>query len=147
MKAGVAISPATPSTAITDAIAEKADMLLVMTVVPGKGGQKFMAECVPKVRRAAISPNATKSLNKLTHRDIPLPPPQVSELRARFPAIDIQVDGGISPSTIKPCADAGSNVIVAGTAIFGAENPQEVITALKEAVDQGKKVWPGAASQ
>jgi ribulose-phosphate 3-epimerase len=67
MKAGVAISPATPSTAITDAIAEKADMLLVMTVVPGKGGQKFMAECVPKVRRAAISPNATKSLNKLTH--------------------------------------------------------------------------------
>lgn len=119
MKAGVAISPATPSTAITDAIAEKADMLLVMTVVPGKGGQKFMAECVPKV----------------------------SELRTRFPSIDIQVDGGISPSTIKPCADAGSNVIVAGTAIFGAENPQEVITALKDAVDQGKKVWPGAAPQ
>ena len=142
MKAGVAISPATPSTAITDAIAEKADMLLVMTVVPGKGGQKFMAECVPKVRSRPPAPAPAATLT------MRLPGiAQVSELRARFPAIDIQVDGGISPSTIKPCADAGSNVIVAGTAIFGAENPQEVITALKEAVDQGKKVWPGAASQ
>lgn len=49
MKCGVAISPHTPSSAITDAIGNKADMLLVMTVVPGRGGQKFMAECVPKV--------------------------------------------------------------------------------------------------
>jgi len=50
MKCGVAISPQTPSTAITDQIGEKADMLLVMTVHPGAGGQKFMEECVPKVR-------------------------------------------------------------------------------------------------
>lgn len=49
MRCGVAISPHTPSSAITDAIGNKADMLLVMTVVPGRGGQKFMAECVPKV--------------------------------------------------------------------------------------------------
>lgn len=55
MRAGVAVSPQTPSTAITDAIAEKSDMLLVMTVHPGRGGQKFMSECVPKVRMSFVS--------------------------------------------------------------------------------------------
>ena len=49
MRCGIAISPHTPSSAITDAIGNKVDMLLVMTVIPGRGGQKFMAECVPKV--------------------------------------------------------------------------------------------------
>lgn len=53
MKAGVAVSPHTPSTSITDEIGNKADLLLVMTVVPGRGGQKFMAECVPKVSDCA----------------------------------------------------------------------------------------------
>ncbi|KAK7694924.1 hypothetical protein QCA50_002112 [Cerrena zonata] len=107
MKAGVAISPDTPSTAITDEIAEAADMLLVMTVYPGRGGQKFIERCVPKV----------------------------AELRARFPDKDIEVDGGVGPKTIGVCADAGSNVIVAGTAVFGAENPAEVIAILKSTVD------------
>ena len=63
MKAGVAISPDTPSAAVTDAVADAADMLLVMTVYPGRGGQKFLARCVPKV----------------------------AELRARFPDKDIEV--------------------------------------------------------
>ncbi|KZT30614.1 Ribulose-phosphate 3-epimerase [Neolentinus lepideus HHB14362 ss-1] len=107
MKAGVAISPDTPSTAIVDAVGEAADMLLVMTVYPGRGGQKFLERCVPKV----------------------------AELRKRFPNKDIEVDGGVGPKTIAPCAEAGSNVIVAGTAIFNAENPEEVITMLKSAVD------------
>lgn len=127
MKAGVAISPDTPSTAITDEIAEAADMLLVMTVHPGRGGQKFIDACVPKV----------------------------SELRARFPDMDIEVDGGVGPKTIGVCADAGaqfilcslpqrsrsdgsvlgSNVIVAGTAIFGAAKPEEVIALLKSTVN------------
>lgn len=79
MKAGVAISPDTPSTAVTDEIAEAADMLLVMTVYPGRGGQKFLDRCVPKV----------------------------AELRARFPDKDIEVDGGVGPKTIDVCADAG----------------------------------------
>lgn len=108
MRAGVAISPDTPSTAITDEIGNLADMLLVMTVYPGKGGQKFLDSCVPKV----------------------------SELRARFPDKDIEVDGGVGPKTIGLCADAGSNVIVAGTAIFGAEDPENVITTLKSTVNQ-----------
>lgn len=95
MKAGVAISPDTPSTAITDEIGAAADMLLVMTVYPGasqyrffdwspqggtgRGGQKFLERCVPKV----------------------------AELRARFPEKDIEVDGGVGPKTIGVCADAG----------------------------------------
>ncbi|KAI0307905.1 Ribulose-phosphate 3-epimerase [Multifurca ochricompacta] len=107
MKAGVAISPDTPSTAISDEVGEHADMLLVMTVYPGRGGQKFIERCVPKV----------------------------AELRARFPDKDIEVDGGVGPKTIDACAQAGSNVIVAGTAIFGADKPEEVIATLKSAVD------------
>jgi len=107
MKAGVAISPDTPSTAISDEVAEAADMLLVMTVYPGRGGQKFLDRCVPKV----------------------------AELRARFPDKDIEVDGGVGPKTIDVCADAGSNVIVAGTAIFAAANPEQVIALLKSTVE------------
>lgn len=107
MKAGVAISPQTPSSAVTDEVAQKADMLLVMTVHPGKGGQKFMEECVVKVK----------------------------ELRDRFPEKDIEVDGGVGPKTIQPCADAGSNVIVAGTAVFGASDPGAVIRELKDVVN------------
>ncbi|KAJ7487486.1 ribulose-5-phosphate 3-epimerase [Mycena galericulata] len=107
MKVGVAISPDTPSTAITDEVANAADMLLVMTVYPGRGGQKFLERCVSKV----------------------------ADLRARFPDKDIEVDGGVGPKTIDVCAHAGSNVIVAGTAIFGAPNPDEVIAQLKATVN------------
>ncbi|RDB28628.1 Ribulose-phosphate 3-epimerase [Hypsizygus marmoreus] len=107
MRAGVAIAPDTPSTAITDEIANAADVLLVMTVYPGRGGQKFLERCVPKV----------------------------AELRSRFPNKDIEVDGGVGPKTIDVCANAGSNVIVAGSAIFGAENPEQVIATLKSTVE------------
>ncbi|KZT05869.1 ribulose-5-phosphate 3-epimerase [Laetiporus sulphureus 93-53] len=107
MKAGVAVSPDTPSTAITDEVGAAADMLLVMTVYPGRGGQKFLERCVPKV----------------------------AELRARFPDKDIEVDGGVGPKTIGVCADAGANVIVAGTAIFNASNPEEVISLLRRIVE------------
>jgi len=106
MKAGVAISPDTPAYAITADVGRAADMLLVMTVYPGKGGQKFLDKCVPKI----------------------------AELRRRFPEKDIEVDGGVGPSTIDVCANAGSNVIVAGTAIFGAPEPEKVIQSLKETV-------------
>ncbi|CAE6521710.1 unnamed protein product [Rhizoctonia solani] len=108
MRAGIAISPDTPSTVITDEIANAVDMILVMTVNPGRGGQKFMERCMPKV----------------------------SELRARFPDKDIQVDGGVSTANIQTCAHAGSNVIVAGTSIFMAQDPSQVIATLRAAVDQ-----------
>lgn len=107
MRAGVAISPDTPSDQISDAIGTKADLLLVMTVHPGRGGQKFIDACVIKV----------------------------AELRARFPQKDIQVDGGVGPKTVKPCAEAGSNVVVAGTAVFGAPQSGVVIQELKNVIE------------
>ncbi|KAF7436707.1 RIBULOSE-phosphate 3-epimerase [Pleurotus ostreatus] len=110
MKAGVAISPDTPSAAVADDVAAAADMLLVMTVYPGRGGQKFLDRCLPKV----------------------------TELRARFPDKDIEVDGGVGPATVDACADAGSNVIVAGTAIFGAQDPEGVIATLKATVNKAQ---------
>ncbi|KAH9810635.1 Ribulose-phosphate 3-epimerase-like protein [Melampsora americana] len=107
MKAGIAISPNTPSDLITDEIGTLVDLLLVMTVHPGRGGQAFMEECVIKVK----------------------------ELRTRFPEKDIQVDGGVGPKTVKPCAEAGSNVIVAGTSVFGSPQPGMVIKEMKEIVE------------
>ena len=81
-------------------------MVLIMTVEPGFGGQKFMASELPKV----------------------------SALRKRYPDLDIEVDGGLGPATIDQAADAGANVIVAGSAVFGAKDPADVIRQLKEAV-------------
>ncbi|PFH50777.1 hypothetical protein AMATHDRAFT_75358 [Amanita thiersii Skay4041] len=107
MKAGVAISPDTPSSAITDQLGNAADMLLVMTVYPGRGGQKFIERCLSKV----------------------------TDLRTRFPDKDIEVDGGVGPKTAHMCAAAGSNVMVAGTAIFGADNAEEAIATLKNSVN------------
>jgi ribulose-phosphate 3-epimerase len=80
MRAGLAISPQTPSTAITQQAWDAADMILVMTVHPGKGGQKFMPECLEKVK----------------------------ELRERYGwDKDVEVDGGIGPGNICQCAKAG----------------------------------------
>lgn len=82
-------------------------MVLVMTVEPGFGGQKFMASELPKV----------------------------AELRKRYPELNIEVDGGLSLDTIDVAAEAGANVIVAGSAVFGAQDPGEVIKKLREAVE------------
>lgn len=82
-------------------------MVLVMTVHPGFGGQKFMASELPKVQ----------------------------ELRKRYPDLNIEVDGGLGPATIDQAADAGANVIVAGSAVFGAKDPSEVIAMLRKSVD------------
>lgn len=79
-----------------------------MTVEPGFGGQKFMAEMMPKVQA----------------------------LRERYPELNIEVDGGLSEKTVGTAADAGANVIVAGSAIFGAKDPGEVIAKLREAVEK-----------
>lgn len=64
--------------------------------------------------------------------------PKVAELRDRFPDVNIEVDGGVSPKNVHLCADAGSNVIVAGTSIFGSDHPDEVIADLKAAVSAGQ---------
>jgi ribulose-phosphate 3-epimerase len=81
MRAGLAISPQTPASKITDEAFAAADMILVMTVHPGKGGQKFMPECLEKVK----------------------------QLRERFGwEKDVQVDGGVGPGNICQCAQAGT---------------------------------------
>lgn len=81
-------------------------MVLVMTVHPGFGGQKFMASELPKV----------------------------AALRERYPDLNIEVDGGLGLGTIEQAADAGANVIVAGSAVFGAQDPADVIAKLRQAV-------------
>lgn len=83
-------------------------MVLIMTVEPGFGGQSFMADMMPKVEA----------------------------LRKRYPDLQIEVDGGLSEKTIDQAAEAGANVIVAGSAVFGAKDPSEVIKKLREAVDK-----------
>lgn len=86
-------------------------MVLVMTVHPGFGGQKFMASELPKVKA----------------------------LRERYPDLNIEVDGGLGEGTIDEAADAGANVIVAGSAVFGAKDPAAVIKKLREAVENRQK--------
>ena len=77
-----------------------------MTVHPGFGGQKFMASELPKVQA----------------------------LRSKYPELNIEVDGGLGVGTIDQAADAGANVIVAGSAVFGAKDPSEVISVLRKSV-------------
>ncbi|KAL0074553.1 Ribulose-phosphate 3-epimerase-like protein [Phycomyces blakesleeanus] len=117
MQAGVAVKPKTPVEAVMGQIAEEVDMILIMTVEPGFGGQRFMAECMPKVEA----------------------------LRRAYPGLDIEVDGGLSMETIDASADAGANVIVAGTGIFKAEKPSEVISTFREKVNTAQARF--AASQ
>ena len=62
--------------------------------------------------------------------------PKVAELRTRYPELNIEVDGGLGPGTIDQAADAGANVIVAGSAVFGAQDPADVIRKLREAVEK-----------
>lgn len=113
MQAGIAVKPETSVDVLWDILenpekAEVPDMVLIMTVHPGFGGQKFMASELPKVRA----------------------------LRDRYPELNIEVDGGLGPATIDQAAEAGANVIVAGSAVFGAKDPAEVIRALRDAVQR-----------
>ena len=64
--------------------------------------------------------------------------PKVQALREKYPELNIEVDGGLGPSTIDQAADAGANVIVAGSAVFGAKDPSEVISLLRKSVDDRK---------
>lgn len=107
-KAGLVIKPKTNAEAVFPYL-DKIDMVLVMTVEPGFGGQSFMADMLPKV----------KSLK--------------DEITRRGVDVIIEADGGISEKNIALCADAGVDVAVAGTAVFKAENPAEAIAKLKEA--------------
>lgn len=106
-RAGVAVRPATPVEPLADLLTE-IDMLLVMTVEPGFGGQEFLDMCLPKIRRAR-------------------------EFVSRS-GLDVwvQVDGGVSTDTIERCAEAGADVFVAGSAVYGVEDAAAAVTELRE---------------
>lgn len=110
-RAGLAIKPNTPISVIEEILAEL-DMILVMTVEPGFGGQSFMESMMPKVEQAR------KWL-------------QDKKLSDRW----IQVDGGISLTTIRRAYDAGADTFVAGSAVYKSEDPAGMITALRRAVE------------
>ncbi len=107
VKASLSVKPNTPAKAALDYI-DKCDMILVMTVEPGYGGQSFMEDMMPKV--AEIRRYADEN---------------------GFPELDIQVDGGINPETAAKARAAGANVLVAGTSLFKAKDMCELNNALK----------------
>ena len=106
IKVGVSIKPKTPVSAISDII-DLVDMVLVMTVEPGFGGQKFMADMMPKLEELSAIRNS-KGLTFL-----------------------IQVDGGISADNARICTEAGADVLVAGSSVFGKPDRAAAVAALR----------------
>jgi ribulose-phosphate 3-epimerase len=106
-RAGLALKPATPVEPYLDLLPEL-DMLLVMTVEPGFGGQGFLDVVLPKLRRCADALRGRDDLD-----------------------VWLQVDGGVSAETIERCAEAGADVFVAGSAVYGAADPARAVEALR----------------
>ena len=106
VKAGVALNPATPLCMVQEVLGD-ADMVLLMTVNPGFGGQKFIESVVPKIA----------ALRKI--------------IDEKGLACDIQVDGGINAETSKIVREAGANILVAGSYVYGAEDTAAAIASLK----------------
>ncbi|MGH8910959.1 MAG: ribulose-phosphate 3-epimerase [Acidimicrobiia bacterium] len=107
---GLVINPSTPFTGVAPFL-ELVDLLLIMSVEPGFGGQSFMEEVLPKVEAAR---------EWVESNDL---------------AVDIQIDGGITSETAPLARTAGANVFVAGTAIFGSHDPAEAINELRQAIE------------
>ncbi|MGM9618683.1 MAG: ribulose-phosphate 3-epimerase [Oscillospiraceae bacterium] len=105
-KAGVVVKPKTPAEAVLPFLHE-VELILVMTVEPGFGGQRFMEDMMPKVR-------AIRGF-----------------IEAENPACELEVDGGVGSDTCRTCIDAGANVLVAGSAVYGAEDIPGRIAALR----------------
>ena len=106
VKVGMSINPPTSIEKLLPWV-PLIDMVLIMSVNPGFAGQKFIPEVLEKIRI----------------------------LRKRFPKLDIEIDGGISKDTIKQAYDAGANIFVAGSAIFGKENRKKAIQDLRNAIN------------
>ena len=105
-KAGVVLNPGTPALAAKEVL-PYCDLVLVMSVNPGYGGQKFIPESLEKI-------------TELRHM-----------IDARGLATEIEVDGGINPETARLCIDAGATVLVAGSAVFQASDPAKMIRDLR----------------
>ena len=107
MKAGVALNPATPVSTLA-CVAGKVDMILIMSVNPGFGGQKFIPYAVDKIRQAKEVLAAAKNTQAV-----------------------IEVDGGVNKDTVQAVKDAGAQFLVAGSFVFGASDRAAAIAALK----------------
>ena len=106
VKAGVVLNPATPVNTIQHVI-KHVDMVLLMSVNPGFGGQSFIPEVLPKIR-------------------------EVKAMADEFnPALEIEIDGGVNEETAKLCIEAGANVLVAGSAIYNQSNRKAAIAAIR----------------
>jgi ribulose-phosphate 3-epimerase len=110
VRAGLALNPATPIEAFSDLLPEF-DMVLLMTIEPGFAGQQFLDVVLPKIRR-------TRQL-----------------IGRQESAVWLQVDGGISPSTIERAAEAGADVFVAGSAVFNADDPAAMVQSLRASAE------------
>jgi ribulose-phosphate 3-epimerase len=110
-RAAMALKPATAIEPYEDLLSEL-DMILIMTVEPGFGGQKFLEVCVPKIRR-------TRQLLDKHGLDL-----------------WIEIDGGVSADTIEQCAEAGADVFVAGSAVYAADDPNAMVEQLRTLADQ-----------
>jgi ribulose-phosphate 3-epimerase len=109
LRAGLALNPDTPFEAVAPFL-DSVDLVLCMTVFPGFGGQEFMAEVLDKVRQVRHAVDAGSF------------------------AVDLEVDGGIDVETAPRAAEAGANVFVAGSAIFGHERPWEAADRIRAAI-------------
>ena len=106
VKAAISVKPKTPAEAVLPYL-ELCDLILVMTVEPGFGGQSFMADMMPKVAKIR------------------------SYIDKKNPACELEVDGGVNVQTAKICTGAGANVLVAGSAFFKAEDKAAFVKAVK----------------
>ncbi|WP_028822501.1 ribulose-phosphate 3-epimerase [Propionimicrobium lymphophilum] len=113
-RVSMALKPATPIEPYADMINEL-DMILLMTVEPGFGGQKFLDLVLPKIRR-------TRKLVEAAGKEI-----------------WIQVDGGVSLETIERCAEAGADTFVAGSAIYKADDPDKMVNDLRQKAEEAVK--------
>ncbi|GAA2046914.1 ribulose-phosphate 3-epimerase [Streptomyces cheonanensis] len=120
-RASMALRPATPIEPFEDLLPEL-DMILVMTVEPGFGGQAFLDVTLPKIRR-------TREL--IDRHGLPL---------------WLQVDGGVSAATIERCAEAGADVFVAGSAVYGAEDPEAAVRGLREQAERAAAAARGGSA-
>lgn len=112
VRAGVVLNPGTPVQAVVPVLGD-VDLVLVMTVNPGRGGQTFIGSTVEKIEKLA-------QLRK--------------ERGYRY---EIEVDGGVTPATISRCAGAGADVFVAGSFIFGSKDIKQAVQQLKDAAYEG----------
>jgi ribulose-phosphate 3-epimerase len=129
-RSGFAFNPGTAIEPYEDLL-DEVDMVLLMTVEPGFGGQKFLDIVLPKIRRTRamlIARNARRSL------------------AAEGREIWLQVDGGVSDETIERCAEAGADVFVAGSAVYGAQDPVRAARDLREQAERAiaRAAWSSA---